>query len=71
MAELLTQLRQFLDYHREVALMDLAGIMIRHGATDEELERELDHHERMWQDDADREMARFAAWLGRGGQSLQ
>ena len=70
-SELLTAVRMILDESRDLARVSLEDIMLRHGATDEELDRELAFWTDVWADKADREMARLAAWLARGGQALQ
>jgi hypothetical protein len=71
MDDLLTVFRRILDDHYAAALISLEDIMLRHGATDEELDREAAFWQGFWKAEQERELARLAAWLGRGGQALQ
>jgi hypothetical protein len=71
MFELMTALRQFLDERRDLALNELSILMTRHGATQEEMHREIEFYAAEWEEAAERQVVELAASLDRGGATLQ
>jgi hypothetical protein len=64
-------LRRVLADHRDLAAVMLEDLMLKYGATDEELEREAAFWRGVWEDQHERQLRDIEAWLGRGGQALQ
>jgi hypothetical protein len=71
MSDVLTVVRHILADQRDLALVTLEDLMMRHNATDEEMDREAAFWRGVWEDQHERQLRDLAAWLGRGGQALQ